>query len=568
LTKRAPRKRPALQGWFPALGMFSDYRPRWLARDLGAGAVLAALLVPAGMAYAEASGLPAINGLYATIAALVVYAIFGPSRILILGPDSSLVPIVAATVIPLAGGVDSRAVALAAALAGLAGLFCLIAGVAHLGFVTDLLSMPIRVGYLNGIALTLFVGQLPKLFGFSAGGENVPGQLAGFIEGVGAGEVNTTALLLGLAALVTILAPLRLAPRFPGILVAVAGTTAAVVLFDLADAGLSVVGRLPSGLPALSFPSIGAGDLPTLLGAALAVALITMADASVLSRSLAAREGRHVDADQELIAVGSANVFSGLFAGMPVSASNTRTPVAQAAGAKSPLAGLAGALLVAAMLLFVPNALGSLPSVALAAVVISASFRLVDLKTLATLARTRRSELAICLVTTVGVAVVGAISGIGLALALAVLSFLWRGWRPHSAELVHVGGLEGYHDHDRHPEGVRIPGLVLFRFDAPLFFANADLFRRQVLDLVDEVDGARWVVVTAEPITDIDSTAALMLDELHVELEKRGASLRFAELKGTVRDGLDRFGLVETIGPDRFYRTIEQAVEAFENEAT
>lgn len=567
MTKRTS-KVPGPRGWFPGLEMFSDYRPRWLAKDFGAGAVLAALLVPAGMAYAEASGLPAINGLYATIAALVVYAIFGPSRILILGPDSSLVPIVAATVIPLAGGADSRAVALATALAGLAGLFCLIAGVAHLGFITDLLSMPIRVGYLNGIALTLFVGQLPKLFGFSATGDNLPGQLAGFFEGVGAGEVNPTALFLGLAALLTILVPLRLAPRFPGILVAVAGTTAAVVVFDLAETGLAVVGRLPSGLPALSFPSIGTGDLPTLLGAALAVALITMADASVLSRSLAAREGRHVDADQELIAVGSANLFSGLFTGMPVSASNTRTPVAQAAGAKSPLAGLFGALLVAAMLLFVPNALGSLPSAALAAVVISASFRLVDLKTLATLARTRRSELVICLVTTVGVAVLGAISGIGLALALAALSFLWRGWRPHSAELVHVGGLEGYHDHDRHPEGRRIPGLVLFRFDAPLFFANADLFRQQVLDLVDEATRVRWVVVTAEPITDVDSTAAVMLDELFLELQERGASLRFAELKGTVRDGLDRFGLVEKIGPDRFYRTIDQAVEAFRNEAT
>jgi high affinity sulfate transporter 1 len=546
--------------------VFSEYRPGWLPKDLAAGAVLAALLVPAGMGYAEASGLPAIQGLYATVAALIAYAVIGPSRVLILGPDSSLVPIVAATVIPLADGDDARAVAVAAALAGLAGIFCLIAGFAHLGFVTDLLSMPIRVGYLNGIALTLFIGQLPKLFGFSANGENLPGQLAGFWQGIEDGMVNSSALLLGLAALATILLLARLAPRFPGILLAVAGTMAAVALFDLGDAGVALVGRLPSGLPAPSFPAIAAGDLPTLVGAALAIALITLADGSVLSRSLAARDNRRVDSDQELIALGSANLMSGLFAGMPVSASNTRTPVAQAAGAKSPLAGLTGALLVAALLLFAPNALATLPSAALAAVVISASFRLVELKALRTLARTRRSELAICLAATAGVAILGAIEGIGLALALAVLSFLWRSWRPHSAELVHVDGLEGFHDYDRHPEGRRIPGLVLFRFDASLFFANADLFRRQVLGLVEELPEARWVVVTAEPITDVDSTAALMLAELHRELTGKGISLRFAELKGTVRDGLDRFGLVDQIGLENFYRTIDEAVTAFRTE--
>jgi high affinity sulfate transporter 1 len=557
-----------LQRRLPGLTAVSEYRPGWLPKDLAAGAVLAALLVPAGMGYAEASGLPAIQGLYATIAALIAYALMGPSRVLILGPDSSLVPIVAATVIPLADGNDARAIAVAAALAGLAGIFCLIAGFAHLGFVTDLLSMPIRVGYLNGIALTLFIGQLPKLFGFTATGENLPGQLAGFWQGVEAGKVNTGALVLGLAALVTIVLMARLAPRFPGILLAVAGTMAGVAIFDLGEAGVALVGRLPSGLPAPSFPAISAGDLPALVGAALAVALITLADGSVLSRSLAARDGRRVDADQELVALGSANLLSGLFAGMPVSASNTRTPVAQAAGAKSPLAGLTGALLVAALLLLAPNALSTLPSTALAAVVISASFRLVELKALKTLSRTRRSELAICLATTAGVAILGAIEGIGLALVLAVLSFLWRSWRPHSAELVHVDGLEGFHDHDRHPEGRRIPGLVLFRFDAPLFFANADLFRRQVLALVeDEVPTARWMVVTAEPVTDVDSTAAVMLEELHRELNAKGISLRFAELKGTVRDGLARFGLVDQIGPDRFYRTIDEAVEAFRTEA-
>lgn len=552
--------------WFPVLNWFSEYRPSWLGRDLAAGTVLAAILVPAGMGYAEASGLPAINGLYATLAALVAYAVMGPSRVLILGPDSSLVPIVAATVIPLAAGDAERAVALAGALAGLAGIFCLIAGVARLGFLTDLLSMPIRIGYLHGIALTLLVGQLPKLFGFSARGDDLPAQLSGFWSGLSNRETNVRALLLGIAALATMLLLSRLAPQFPGILVAVAGTMLAVPLFHLGSRGVDLVGRLPQGLPRLTLPAITAGDLPALVGAAVAVALITLADGSVLSRALATTDGREVDANQELIALGSANLASGLLVGMPVSASNSRTPVAQAAGAQSPLAGFVGAAVVAAILLVAPGALRTLPSATLAAVVIAAAFRLVDLDGVVKLGRTRPRELAVCLVTTIGVAILGAVWGIGLALGLAVLSFLWNGWRPHSAELVNVGGLEGYHDFERHPEGRRIPGLVLFRFDAPMFFANADLFRRQVLELVEGGQRARWIVVTAEPITDVDSTAAAMLFDLHRELAGKGVSLRFAELKGTVRDGLERYGLVSEIGAGNFYRTIEQAVIAFHQE--
>jgi len=554
-----------LRRWFPVLNLFSDYRPSWAGRDLGAGVVLAALLVPAGMGYAEASGLPAIQGLYATLAALVAYTIMGPSKVLILGPDSSLVPIVAATVIPLAAGDSGRSIALAAALAALAGLFCLVAGVARLGFLTDLLSMPIRIGYLNGIALTLFVGQLPKLFGFRGRGGELPDQLAGFWSGLRNGDTNAPELALGVAALVTILVLSRFAPRFPGILVAVAGTMAAVPILNLASRGIELVGRLPRGLPKFTLPPIDAGDLPTLAGAALAVALITLADGSALSRALASKDGREVDPNQELIALGSANLLSGLFLGMPVSASNTRTPVAQAAGAQSALAGLTGAVVVAGLLLFAPGALSTLPSATLAAVVISAAFRLVEIDGVRRLGRTRPGELAVCLVTTAGVAMLGAVWGIGVALALAVLSFLWNGWRPHSAELVDVDGLEGYHDFERHPEGRRVPGLVLFRFDAPLFFANADLFRRRLLELIEDDPPTRWIVVTAEPITDVDSTAAVILSQLHRELTHKGVSLRFAELKGTVRDRLDRYGLVTQIGAANFYRTIDQAVDAFGN---
>lgn len=553
--------------WFPLVQLIPDYNPGWLRHDLVAGVVLAAVLIPVGMGYSEASGLPAINGLYATIAALTAYALMGPSRILIVGPDSSLVPIVAATVIPLSMGNEQHAVALAGGLAILAGILCAAAGTARLGFVTDLLSMPIRVGYLNGIALTLIASQLPKLFGFSGEGALLLELLGNFWGGVTEGRAQWGALAIGMASLTIILVLWRVAPKAPGILIAVAVAMLAAALTDVAATEIELVGRLPRGFPLPALPDLALSDIPTLLGAAAAVAFMAVADSSILSRTWAARDRRRVDPNRELIAVGSSNIASGLFLGMPVSASSTRTPVAAAAGAKTPIAGLTGAAVVAALLIFAPGALSTLPSATLAAVVVAGALRLIDVRRVARLAAARRAELAICLVTTLGVALLGPISGVGVALTLAVLSFLWRGWHPHSAELVRVDGLKGYHDVERHPEGRRIPGLVLFRFDAPLFFANADHFRRRVLALVERSSPKpRWVVITAAPVTDVDATAAAMLSELRVELERRGVSLRFAELKGKVRDRLEPYGLVREIGRSHFYRTTGQAVKSFQRE--
>lgn len=561
-TQRPPST--GWQRWLPGVAVARQYRRSWLAKDISAGLVLTALLVPAGMGYAEAAGIPAIYGLYATIVPLLAYAVFGPSRILVLGPDSSLAPLIAATIIPLAAGDEAELVALAGALSILTGLFCLLAGLARFGFLTDLLSNPVRYGYLNGIALTVILSQLPKLLGFSTDGDGVIEEFLDLLDGIEAGEVNSTAAVLGVSAIVVILAMRRWTPAIPGTLVAVVGGIAAVSLLGLADEGLSLVGELPRGLPAFTVPSIDAGDLSTLVIGAVGIMFVSFTDTSVLSRTFAIRGGYDVDPNQELVALGAANVATGFFQGFAVSSSSSRTPVAEAAGSKTQLTGVVGAVTIAVMLVAVPGLFRNLPQTVLAAVVITAAMRLVEVAGVARLARIRRGEFVLSIVCFAGVAVLGVIPGIGLAIALGLLDFVRRAWRPHTAELVRVDGLKGYHDVERHPEGHRIPGLVLYRFDAPLFFANSGVFVQQALDLVDrESPRARWLVVTAEPITDVDTTAAERLGHLLDDLDERGIVAAFASLKGPVRERLDSYGLVDRIGRNRFYRTVGQAVSAY-----
>jgi high affinity sulfate transporter 1 len=549
----------------PGLQVLRTYQRSWLPRDLVAGLVLTALLVPAGMGYAEASGVPAIYGLYATVIPLVVYAIAGPSRILVLGPDSSLAPLIAAAILPLAAGSDAAAVALAGMLAILSGLLCVLAGLARFGFITDLLSKPVRYGYMNGIALTVLLSQLPKLFGFSVDAEGVIPEAEAFVRGVADGETNMTALLLGAGSLLVILMCKRWWPKIPGVLVAVVGATVAVGLFDLARRyDLTVVGPLPKGLPSFQLPSVSAGDVKALLAGAIGIALVSFADTSVLSRTFAIRGGYRVNPNQELVALGAANVAAGFFQGFSVSASSSRTPVAEAAGARTQLTGLVGALAIALMLLFFPNLVQNLPDSALAAVVISAAIGLVEVAGVRKLYRWRKLEFALSLVCFLGVAVFGVIEGIFLAVGLALLDFIRRAWRPYDAVLGRVDGLKGYHDVSRYPDAKRIPGLVLFRWDAPLFFANAEIFADDVKQAVaSSPTPVRWVIVTAEPVTDLDTTAADVLRRLEDELAADGIDLRFAEMKDPVKDRLKRYGLLEHFGADHFYPTIGTAVDAY-----
>jgi high affinity sulfate transporter 1 len=551
--------------WLPGLQTLRSYRRSWLAHDLVAGIVLTALLVPAGMGYAEASGLPAIYGLYATIVPLVAYAIAGPSRILVLGPDSSLAPLIAAAVLPLAAGSEAQAVALAGMLAVLSGLLCMLAGLARFGFVADLLSKPVRYGYMNGIALTVLLSQLPKLLGFSIDADGVIPETRALVRGVADGKMNTAALTIGVACLVVILACKRWRPRIPGVLVAVVGATAAVGVFDLAHRyHLAVVGPLPKGLPSFQLPDVSADHLQALVAGAVGIALVSFADTSVLSRTFAIRGGYRVNPNQELVALGAANLAAGLFQGFSVSSSSSRTPVAEAAGAKTQVTGLVGALAIALMLLFFPNLVQNLPDSALAAVVITAAIGLIEAAGVRKLFRVRRAEFAVSIACFLGVAVFGVIEGIFIAVALALLDFLRRAWRPYDAVLGRVDDLKGYHDVTRYPEARRIPGLVLFRWDAPLFFANAEVFSDHVrLAVASSPTPARWVVVAAEPVTDLDTTAADVLQQLDEELAAEGIDLRFAELKDPVRDRLKRYGLLERFGTDHFYPTVGMAVSAY-----
>jgi len=554
-----------IEKWVPGVRALRNYQRSWLPRDLIAGLVLCTLLVPQGMAYAELAGLPAITGLYTTVVCLVAYAAFGPSPYLVLGPDSSLGPMIAAVILPLSAGNVEYAVALAGMMALMVGLINAGAGLAKLGFVADLISKPVRVGYLAGLAVTIFIGQLPKLFGFSVDGGNMIQESVAFLTNLD--QTNIYALGAGLLCLSIILGLKRWKPRWPGILIAVAAAIAVTVIFDLAAKGVDIVGVLPQGFPAPSFPKVALADLPLLVGGALGMSLVAIGDTISTSAGFAARRGDEVDSNQELVGIGSANLLAGIFSGFPVSTSSSRTAVAEQSGAKSQLTGIVSAILVLVMLLFFPGLVQHMPQPALAAIVITASISLFDWATLRHLWQIRKSELSLAVATILGVALVGVLEGIVIAVVLSMIQFFERAWRPHSAVLGEVDDLPGYHDIERYPQAHQIPGLVILRWDAPLFFANANLFRDLVRNLVAQAETKPfWVLVTAEPVTDVDTTAADMLVDLDLELNASDIHLVFAELKDPVKDKIVRYGLLDTIDHQHFFPTIEVAVTAFFDE--
>ncbi|MGW4564949.1 SulP family inorganic anion transporter [Streptomyces sp. NPDC004561] len=549
----------------PGVRALASYRREWLTKDLVAGIVLTTLLVPQGMAYAELAGLPPITGLYTSVLCLLAYAVFGPSKILVLGPDSSLGPMIAATVLPLlvSGGDPARAVALASTLAIMVAVVMLLASAARLGFIADLLSKPTMTGYMNGLALTILIGQLPKLLGFKVEAGSLVEECAGLVEKLAAGAVVPAAAAVGVAGIAVILVLQRLRPRIPAVLVMVLLAIAATTVFDLGAHGVGLVGVLPEGFPPLTLPHVRLDDLAPLAGGALGIALVSLADTISNASAFAARSGQEVRGNQEMAGIGAANLAAGFFQGFPVSTSGSRTAVAERAGARTQLTGVVGAVLITLMLVLLPGLFRDLPQPALAAVVITASLSLADVPGTVRLWRQRRAEFLLSLAAFAGVALLGVLPGIAIAVGLSVLNVFRRAWWPYATVLGRVPGLEGFHDIRSYPHAERLPGLVLYRFDAPLFFANARTFRDEVLRLARTEPAPSWIVIAAEPMTDVDTTASDVLEELDETLDAEQVHLVFAELKDPVRRKIERYGLTRTVDPGHFFPTIEAAVGAF-----
>ena len=557
--------REAVLAALPGVAVVRTYQRRWLPKDLVAGLVLTALLVPQGMAYAELAGLPAVTGLYTSVLCLLAYAVFGPSRILVLGPDSALGPMIAATILPLmaADGDPATAIALSSLLALLVGAFMVLAGVAKLGMVADLLSKPTQIGYMNGLALTIVVGQLPKLCGFSVDADGLVADLRGFVEGVVDGETVPAALAVGCFALAVILLLQSWFRKIPAVLVAVVLSIVATVTLDLSARGVSLIGVMPQGFPAFTIPQIAASDLPLLVLGALGIALVALTDTISTASAFAARGGQEVRANQEMVGIGVANVAAGLFQGFPVSTSGSRTAVAEQSGARTQLTGVVGAAAITVMLVALPGLLRNLPNATLAAIVISAALSLADIGATRRLWSQRRAEWVISTVAFLGVALLGVLPGIALAIVISILNVFRRAWWPYQARRGQVDGIDGLHDITRFDSVAELDGLIVYRFDAPLFFANTRTFRGQVRHLAASEPPPRWILLAAEPVTDIDTTAADMLLALHQELAARGIELAVAELKDPVRLRLHQYGLGQDIAADHFYRTLDDAIAAY-----
>ncbi|HEM7877470.1 TPA: SulP family inorganic anion transporter [Burkholderia contaminans] len=544
---------------FPGVALLANYRRAWLPRDLYAGIALSAVLVPVGMSYAEAAGLPAITGLHASIAALLAYALLGPSRILVLGPDSALAALIAGAIAPLAGHDPQRAIALAGALALSAGTICILLGALRLGFVTDLLSRPIQYGYLNGIAIALAIGRLPELLGMPVSGGDVFTSVPRIVQALSGHRFSIAATTLGIGTLAIIFLMKRTMSRAPGVLIAVLAATVVAQVPPLH--GAATIGALPAGAPVPHLPAVSVADLVALASGAIAVALVSFADISMLSRALSTRAGDTPDRNQELLALGAANLLAGVMQGCAVSSSASRTPVAIAAGAQSQVTNLVAAACIALLLAAAPALLTLVPRAALAAVVIYAAFAIADVRSVVRLYRMRRGECLISVLCFAGVIGMGVVPGILLASALSLLSFVWRAWHPYDAVLGRLAGVRGYHDVARHPDAVLIPGLLLFRWDAPLFYANVEIFCEHLhAAIAKSAAPVARVVIAAEPITDIDVSAADRLVVLGEELRERKIALDFAEMKGPVKDRLRAYGLYDAFGPACFFPTVTDAV--------
>ncbi|MFG2388361.1 SulP family inorganic anion transporter [Streptomyces lavendulae] len=541
---------------------FHGYRAAWLRGDVPAGITVAAYLVPQVMAYAGVAGLPPVVGLWAALPAMVLYALSGSSRLLSVGPESTTALMTAVAVGPLAAGDPARYAVLSAALAVVVGLLSLVAWAVRLGFLADLLSRPVLVGYLAGVALIMIVAQLPRLTGTSGSRSDFFPQLLSFLHHLG--DVHRPTAVLAAGCLVLLFALPLLWRPLPGPLVVLALATAVVVGFALDENhGINVIGAVPSGLPGFALPD--PSDYADLVLPALGVLLVGYSDVVLTARAFARHDDPHpLAANRELLALGVSNIGAGVLHGFPVSSSASRTALADSAGARTQVYSLVGAACVAAVLLFLGPLLAHTPSAALGAIVVYAAVRLIEVGEFRRLAAFRRRELLLAIGCTLGVLALGILYGVLVAVALSVIDLLARVARPHDAVLGIVPGLAGMHDIDDYPTARTIPGLLIYRYDSPLFFANAEDFRRRAVAAVDEQDGpVHWFVLNTEANVEVDITALDAVEALRSELVQRDIVFAFARVKQELREPLDAYGLTAEVGANRIYPTLPTAIAGY-----
>lgn len=553
-----------LAHWLPGMAQFTGYQRSWLRGDVLAGVTVAAYLVPQVMAYATVAGLPPVAGLWAALVPMGVYALLGSSRQLSVGPESTTALMTATALAPLVVGDPARYAAMAAMLALLVGAICLVAGLCGLGFLADLLSRPVLVGYMTGVAVIMISGQLDKVSGVEVTGDEFVDQIRSFASGLGSVHVPTVVLSAAVLALLLLL--YRIAPRFPGPLVAVLAATAVVWLFSLDDKGIRVVGGIPAGLPVPTLPPVAMTELLALAIPAAGIAVVAFSDNALTARTFAARKGDTIDASAELRALGICNLTTGVTQGFPVSSSGSRTALGDTVGSRTQLYSLVMLATVLLVMLAGRDLLEHFPMAALGALVVYAALRLIDAAEFRRLARFRRSELFLAVATTVAVLGFGVLYGVLVAIALSLMDTLRRIARPHDSVLGYVPGVAGMHDVDDYPDARPVPGLVVYRYDAPLFFANAENFRERALAAVEAADGpVEWFVLNAEAQVDPDLTAVDALEQLRQDLTARGIVFAMARVKSDLRDDLVAAGFIDRVGAERIFPTLPTAVEAFRN---
>lgn len=543
----------------PGLKLLSTYRGEWLRHDLAAGISVAAVALPTAIAYAQLAGFDPVVGLYASILPLLVYALFGTSRQLMVNPDAATCAMVAAIVAPLAGGDPSTYLSLSVVLALLTGLVCIAGGFFRLGFIADFLSKPILIGYLNGIALSILLGQIGKVFGFSMESGGIIPRLLEFADKLP--QTHLPTLAVGAGALAVVLGVHRFFPRLPSPLLAVIVAVALVKALRLDELGVATVGKVPAGLPQLRPPDFSLEHLDELFGGAISV--VSFSSMMVTARSFAARRRYDIDVDRELTALGACNIAAGISQGFAVSGADSRTAMGDVMGGKSQVTGLVAAIVMALVLVWFTEPLSFVPNAALGAVLISAALGLFDISALRRLRQISRSEFAVAVITLVGVIALGVMKGILVAIGIALLLLLIRACRPSDAVLGRVQGLKGFHDVARHQQAATPPGLVLYRFPSALVFFNAPYFKKRVLDIVDSRPDIKWFIVDGSPVNAVDSTGAETLEALTEDLAARGVRLGIANFRSEPRAMLRRAGVLELIGADFIFPTLKSAFNSF-----